>query len=248
MPTATSSAGCGSHDAARCTVRLAALELQRLQNRLVVLILVLRHHRVDVAIAQQRIAGLEIERLQLVQHALAHLGQDLEHLLTAGQVQGTADPPRVLERIVDAGHLAELHGAVDVPVEPQLLEVGDVAEVPDDRAHERIVLHSEIVVRERLDQPNCPGASFAQQLGDSVDLGVDARVASGWIRPSLDPHKGSSARRLRCDGRAWSIRLARAEHKCTRRRIRFHRKQREPLPAPRDLCRRDSRRQGSPLR
>ena len=70
----------------------------------------------------------------------------LEHSVERRQVERAAHAARMLERIVHARHLAELDRSVEIPVEPQLLEVRDVAEVPDDGAHQRIVLLAKLVV------------------------------------------------------------------------------------------------------
>ena len=55
----------------------------------------------------------------------------------------------MLERVVEARHLAELDRPVEILREPQLLEVRDVPEVPDDGTHQRIVLPVQILVRHR---------------------------------------------------------------------------------------------------
>jgi hypothetical protein len=84
----------------------------------------------------------------------AHFAEDLEDLVATGQGERAAHASRVLEWIVDARHLAEFHRAVHVPRQPQLFEVSDVAQIPDDRAHQRVVLLAQLVVRQRLDQLN----------------------------------------------------------------------------------------------
>ena len=47
-------------DAHERRVRRAALELERLEDGLVVLVLVLQHHLVDEAVAKQRVGGVEV--------------------------------------------------------------------------------------------------------------------------------------------------------------------------------------------
>ena len=104
----------------------------------------------------------------------------------------------MLERIVDARHLAELHGPVHVPVEPQLLEVRDVPEVPHDRTHQRIVLNAKVFVGQRLDEPNRTRARFAKQLGDALDFvyrrrdasRVDSAIASPRVEVRRDAKAG----------------------------------------------------------
>jgi hypothetical protein len=88
----------------------------------------------------------------------------------------------MLERIVEARHLAELHRPVHVPVEPQFLEVRDVAQVPDDRTHQDIVLNAEFVVGQRLDQPNRPLSRFAKKLGDALDCRIGCIDAGARLK------------------------------------------------------------------
>ena len=59
-------------------IGLAGLQLQRLQHRLVVLILVLQDHVIDVAVAEQRIIRLEVDAVQPLQDALTNLGHRRE--------------------------------------------------------------------------------------------------------------------------------------------------------------------------
>src|SRR4030095_1781132 len=117
---------------------------------------------IGVAVAEQRIAGSEVQGLELVEHALPNLGQDLEHLVATWQIERAANATRMLERIVDPRHLAEFDFAVHVPREPHLLEVCDVAEIPDDWTHQRIVLHAQVFIAERLDEPNRSSACLAE--------------------------------------------------------------------------------------
>jgi hypothetical protein len=52
----------------------------------------------------------------------------------------------MLERVEHPGHLDELDGALEVASEPELLEMGDVSQIPQDRAHQRIVLAPQILI------------------------------------------------------------------------------------------------------
>jgi hypothetical protein len=55
--------------------------------------------------------------------------------------------------------------------EPQLLEVGNVAEVPGKRAEDRRVDGVELLVGQRLDQPQRALASLGETVGDAlIDL------------------------------------------------------------------------------
>ena len=128
----------------------ALLELERLEDRLVVLVLVLEHHVVDVPVAQQRVGVVEVDGREPGEHPAADLVHDLA-AFGAGPGSGSAPrvAPRMLEGIVHPRHLHELDRAVEVAGEPELLEVRDVTQVPEDRAHQRIVLGVQILVRQR---------------------------------------------------------------------------------------------------
>jgi hypothetical protein len=54
----------------------------------------------------------------------------------------------MLERIVQARHLRELYRSIEILGEPELLEVSDVSDIPDDGTHQRIVLDVKILVGE----------------------------------------------------------------------------------------------------
>src|SRR5687768_4650468 len=71
----------------------------------------------------------------------------------------------MLEGIEEAGHFDELDWTVEVLRQPELLEVSDVPQIPDDRAHEGIVLQAQVSVRERLNQQERPGSSFCKLGG-----------------------------------------------------------------------------------
>jgi hypothetical protein len=53
----------------------------------------------------------------------------------------------MLEWIVHSRHLEELNRTIEVLGEPQLLEVRYVADIPDNRAHERVVLSMQVLIR-----------------------------------------------------------------------------------------------------
>ena len=99
-------------------------------------------------------------------------------------VFGKATTSRMLERVVDPRHLAELHRAVHVPVEPQLFEVRDVPQIPDNGAHQRIVLHPEIFVGNRLGQPDRPLSRLVKQRSNALDRCIEAGA-----RPSRFCHR-----------------------------------------------------------
>jgi hypothetical protein len=72
----------------------------------------------------------------------------------------------MLERIVQARHLRELDGAVEILGKPELLEVRDVSDVPDDWTHQRIVLPMEILVIKPGDDQQCAVARLRQETRD----------------------------------------------------------------------------------
>src|SRR5436190_12487104 len=74
----------------------------------------------------------------------------------------------MLERVVDTRHLSELDRSLEIPNEPQFLEVGDVAQIPDDGTHERIMLSVEVVLAERIDEEKRPGARLVESRGNVV--------------------------------------------------------------------------------
>ena len=91
---------------------------------------------VDEALVQEPVAGIvEVDLREHLQGALAdgvHVGLDLAG---AQDRQLTAAAARVLDRVVEAAEVAAQGLAIADPLhQPQLLEVGDVAEVPDQRA------------------------------------------------------------------------------------------------------------------
>ena len=105
------------------------------------------------------------------------------HCARPGSASAPAGAARMLERVVQPRHLHELDRPVEVAREPQLLEVGDVAQVPEDRAHQRIVLRAEVLVAQRRHQQQRPGARLEQLVGD--DFGID--TAGRGRRRSWEP-------------------------------------------------------------
>src|SRR3954471_20027169 len=72
----------------------------------------------------------------------------------------------MLEGIVEPRHLREFDGTVEILGEPKLLEMGDVPHVPDDRAHQWVVLLVQILVRQLGYEQQCPVAGFREEVGD----------------------------------------------------------------------------------
>jgi hypothetical protein len=87
----------------------------------------------------------------------------------------------MLERVVQPRHLGELDWAIQILSEPELLEVRDVPDVPDDRTHQRIMLSMKILVRESGYKQQRPISRLCQQTRD-VGLGwagLDSRGGGG---------------------------------------------------------------------
>jgi len=72
----------------------------------------------------------------------------------------------VLERVVQPRHLGELDRAVEILREPELLEVRDMANVPDDGTHQRIVLLMQILVGQPGYEQDRPRARLDKEVRD----------------------------------------------------------------------------------
>jgi hypothetical protein len=73
----------------------------------------------------------------------------------------------LLDRVVEVAEVtAQRLTAADVPDEPELLEVADVPEVPDQRAQDRRVDLVQLLVAERLDQPQRVGTGLREAVSD----------------------------------------------------------------------------------
>src|SRR5690606_26595454 len=86
-------------------------------------------------------------------------------------------------------------GLAELLQEPHLLVVRDVAQVPHDRAHQRIVLAPEVVVREAVDQERGPGPRFRKQALD-LERGegtTDVKVHGGRWLWGVGPRKVGAA-------------------------------------------------------
>jgi hypothetical protein len=135
-------------------------QLQRLQHRLVVLVLVLEQHLDD-----ERRDGVEAS-----EHALPH-GAHVGDRLGAAQVGEIGSlRARGLGRVVDLGEVGAQQLEAGLAANPEVLERGDVAEVPDQRTHQRVVLAVEVGLGYRLDQGE--------------------RASAGLVQQRLDPSKG----------------------------------------------------------
>ncbi len=126
----------------RRRVHARVRQLQGLQHGLVVLMLVLQEHLPD-------------ERRNPVEHRQRPSAHPLHqgNGLNAAQVRELAPVgARRLEGVVDVGEVGAQQFEPGLPSDPEVLERGDVPEVPDERAHQRVVNAIEIVVGDVLDQ------------------------------------------------------------------------------------------------
>src|SRR5262249_21034803 len=134
---------------------VAVKELQQLQHRLVVLELVRQQHLVDESFTQQAVlgGGGDVHALQYVESPLADVVHVGAELLAVEDRQLAADPARALDRGIESAELAvQRLAAADALDQPELLEVGDVAEVPGERAEQRRVDGVQLLVVELLHQ------------------------------------------------------------------------------------------------
>jgi hypothetical protein len=141
-------------------------------------VLVREQHLVDEPVSQQTIVGVgELDLGEDLECPLPDLGHVRAKLVAAKNRELVADLARVFDRVVESTELAAHRLAAADPLdEPKLLEVGDVAEVPGERAQDRRVDPVELVVGERLDQEKRPLPGLGQAFGDRIgEVGLRCR-------------------------------------------------------------------------
>jgi hypothetical protein len=160
-----------------------------LQDRLVVLVLVLEHHLVDVAVPHQRIHRIEICDSQTPQHPAPDLIHDLAAAHQRWEWERSPLASGVLKRIEEPGHLDKLYGALKVTRQPELLEVGDMTQVPQDRAHQGVMLSSQLVVIQGSKEQKRPVSGFEELVG--YESGIEPAggdrshgISGGLVRSS----------------------------------------------------------------
>jgi hypothetical protein len=141
-------------------------------------------HLVDEAVAQEVVVGVgQLSGFEDVEGALADLADVVAELVAAQDRQLVAGLARVLDRIVDPPELAV--GGIapaDALNEPELLEVGDVAEIPSQRAEDRRVDRVELLLGERLDQEQGPLPRLLEAIGDPfAQIGLRGRRDTGRL-------------------------------------------------------------------
>jgi hypothetical protein len=140
-------------------------------------------HLVDETVRQQRIPGIELDLAEDLQGPLADLRQVGPNLVGSQDRQRAADLARLLDRVVELAEVTpEWLPAADPLDEPELLEVGDVPEVPDQWAENRVVYAVELLLRERLDQGESVTTCLLQtpgQLGLAVGSETSPTLGGG---------------------------------------------------------------------
>jgi len=101
----------------------------------------------DVSVPYQGVRRIQVRAPHNLERVAPHLVDVLECLVSIEQWQVAACPARVVEGVV---HLIETRivcgPSVDSAQQPQFFEVADVAEVPHQRTHDRVVLAMDVVV------------------------------------------------------------------------------------------------------
>ncbi len=131
-------------------------EKQRLAHRLVVLGLV-----ADDQLEERPVAGSDA--LEHVERPLAHGRDVLEDLAAAEEGNVAAHGARGLEGVIEVGEVAAQQRLAAMAMhDPEILVGGDVAEVPVQRAHQRVLDALEVVVVEARDERERPIAGVLQ--------------------------------------------------------------------------------------
>ena len=128
------------------------------------LLLVAQHHLVDEAVREQGAAGsLRSAPSSRLERALAHRLHVAQGVLDAQVGQRAALVARRRERVVHGAQVAaQRRAAVRVLHQPQVLEGGDVTEVPRDRAHQRVVHPVQRLFGDSVDQQQRARAGLLQ--------------------------------------------------------------------------------------
>jgi hypothetical protein len=148
-----------------------------------VLVLVRQDHLVDEAVCQQRVLGIELDPVEDLEGPVADIRQVGADLVGAEDRKLAADLPRLLDCIVERPELPSKRlAAADSLNEPELLEVRDVPEIPDQRAEDRVVDAVQLLVAEWLDQLQSVSTRLLQTPGDlrlAIGSGPATTLCSG---------------------------------------------------------------------
>ncbi len=135
-----------------------AAEEHRLAHRLGVLELVAQHHLVQLPRAGPR---------EHVERAVADPVEIRQRPRPVEQLDLGAHGARGLERVVGRGQVGVQQGLAGQAVDaPEVLVCGDVAQVPDERAHDRVQRAVDDLVVEAGDERQGAVAHGAQALGE----------------------------------------------------------------------------------
>ena len=151
-------------------------ELERLEHRFLVLELVLEHEPEDEALPEQWVRHFQVDVVEQVVRALADV-------LRVGARRGGPEARQLLpvvsllaERVVDlVVRVGNRRLAVQVPEDPDLLELRDVREIPDERRLQRRDALDERLVGEGLQELVGAGAG-ALEHGSDLDSRVHHRT------------------------------------------------------------------------
>jgi hypothetical protein len=135
-----------------------------------VLALVGEDQLVDETVAEQALVRvLKLGQVEHLERSLADLGHVGTQLVAAQDRQLVAGPARVLDRVVEAPELAAQRLTVADPLDqPELFEVGNVAEIPGERAEDRRVDGVQLPLAERLDEEQGARSCVRQTVGDPL--------------------------------------------------------------------------------
>ncbi len=127
--------------------------------------------------------------------ALPHRGEVLERFGPAQVGEVAPLRARGLESVIEIGQVRPQEVEAAGPVaHPHVLIGGDVAQVPHQRAHERIVHAIQVLVRHRLDQSEGALASFREKHFDPSTgrcLNIWRTHGTGLDRPADYPGRPS---------------------------------------------------------
>jgi hypothetical protein len=145
--------------------------------------LVREQHLVDEAVGEQGIPAGEIDPAEHLERPLPDLLHVRPHLVGAQDRELAPDLPGLLDRVVELAEVAaERLAAADPLDQPEFLEVGDVAQVPDQGTEQRVVDAVELLVGEGLDQSEGVTARPVEPLGEralQLRSGTTSTVAGG---------------------------------------------------------------------
>ena len=170
------------------------------------------------SVLEQRILVIERQFGEEHEHGFAHLPYIVARGLRRQDGQPSALAAGMSERVVEVVVLRR-HRAppTDASQEPQLLEVADMGEIPDERRLQRRDLHRELVVGERLQerqravarvlesdrkaQTATPSSARRLKMSDATMEPSPTAAATRFVEPCLTSPAANSPTRLVSSGR-----------------------------------------------